>query len=127
MLSNGYISNGWQFYKLHYELLDNLVKSGSLFGTLRDGRISALAIIWTDVSEGDEISISFIDGERRDRDELLGHLEHMAGHYKARSIGCMAVMDNELLEAFVQEGYKFIYEKPDEVTVFVYIYKINNR
>lgn len=125
VLSNGYLSSGWRFYKLTYELLDGLVRSGNVIGILKEGRISAMTVIWGDLKQDKEISISFMDGDLSGIKTLLEHIEHLAHQENVKTIEFMSVLNEDLIDTLESMNYEFIYEKPKEVNVYVYTMKID--
>ncbi|MFZ5352448.1 MAG: GNAT family N-acetyltransferase [Bacillota bacterium] len=124
MMANGYMSCGWEFIKLDYELVDRLVKENRVYGTIKNGRITAVMILGDEPNYPGGISISYIDGNIEGIKKLLDYTDYYVRRNNKNFISIMATMDDRLLDLLQLSEYGHLLDKPREADVFVYIYKL---
>lgn len=124
MMSNGYISEGWKFHKLDYELLNMCVRESRVFGVLKEGKIIAITIITEDKTNKNQINIGYIDGTVEGIKKLLDFITYKGVKNNMKAISIMSTLDDRILDMLELYDYEFIAEKQREVNVFVYTYKL---
>jgi RimJ/RimL family protein N-acetyltransferase len=123
-MSNGYISYGWTFRKITYELIERLVKEKRVYGILREGKVSSVMILTENSHMDGGLNIGFIDGDMAPMKELVEFAEQQALKLGMKYCEIMAPMDERLINVLELCNYEFLSEKYREVNVFVYNKKI---
>ena len=123
-MTNGYVSYGWTFKKLTYELVDRLVKEKCVYGVLRDGKVSSVMILTEDSHKDMGLNIGFIDGDMATMKELVDFAELQAGNMGMSYYESMAPMDERLINVLELSGFEFLSKRYREVNVFVYSMKL---
>lgn len=123
-MSNGYISYGWTFRKVTYELVDRLVKEKCVYGVLREGKVSSVMVLTENSHMDGGLNIGFIDGDMAPMKELVEFAEQQALKLGMKYCGIMAPVDERLINVLELCGYEFLSEKYREVNVFVYSKKL---
>ncbi len=123
-MSNGYVSYGWTFKKLTYELVDRLVKEKCVYGVLREGKVSAVMVLTEDSHKDGGLNIGFIDGDMGAMKELVDFAEQQACKQGMEYLEIMAPMDERLINVMELSSFEFLSERYREVNVFVYSLKM---
>lgn len=123
-MSNGYISFGWSFLKVTYELVDRLVREKRVYGRLHEGKVSSVMILTEDSHMDGGLNIGFIDGDMASMKELVEFAGQQALKLGMKYCGAMAPIDERLINVLELCGYEFLSEKYREVNVFVYSKKL---
>ncbi|HYF83521.1 MAG TPA: GNAT family N-acetyltransferase [Clostridia bacterium] len=123
-MANGYVSFGWTFKKLTYELVERLVKDKCVYGVLRDGKVSSVMILTEDSHMDRGLSIGFIDGDMGAMKELVDFAEQQATKQNMEYYEIMAQMDERLINVMELSSFEFLSERYREVNVFVYSMKL---
>ena len=124
MMSNAYINHGWRFEKMTYERLESLVKNKRVFGTIQDGRMTALLILTEDSNGDGGYSIGFLEGDLTGMKKLIDFSLSWSKQSKGKYVSTMAPLNDDLINVLTLSGFKGIYENPRDVNVFVYTRKI---
>ncbi len=124
MMSNGYISFGWKFVKLDYELLERLIKEGRVFGTLKEGKITAVLILGNEPTDPKGISIAYIDGNVEGIKKLLDYSQCYVKKSGLGFVSFMATLDDRIIDILEISKFNSIADNPRLVNVFVYTYKL---
>jgi len=123
-MSNGYVSYGWTFRKLTYELVDRLVKEKLVYGVLRDGKVSSVMVLTEDSHKDGGLNIGFIDGDMGAMKELVDFAELQAYNRGMEYYEIMAPMDERLINVLELCNFEFLSKRYREVNVFVYSMKL---
>ncbi len=123
-MSNGYVSYGWTFKKLTYELVESLVKEKCVYGVLRDGKVSSVMILTEDSHMDGGQNIGFIDGDMGSMKELVDFAEQQACKQGMEYLEIMAPMDERLINVMELSNFEFLSKRYKEVNVFVYSKKL---
>lgn len=123
-MSNGYVSYGWTFKKLTYELADRLVKEKRIYGVLRDGKVSSVMALTEDSHMDGGLNIGFIDGDMGSMKELMDFAELQAYNLGMSYYEIMAPMDERLISVMELCGFEFLSKRYREMNVFVYTMKL---
>lgn len=123
-MSNGYVSYGWTFRKLTYELVDKLVKDKCVYGVLRDGKVSSVMVLTEDSHKDMGLNIGFIDGDMGSMKELVDFAELQACNREMAYYEIMAPMDERLINVLELCSFEFLSKRYREVNVFVYSLKL---
>jgi N-acetylglutamate synthase-like GNAT family acetyltransferase len=124
MMANGYISYGWRFKKLDYELMDQLVRNKQVYGVIKDGKITAMMIITENSHGEDGMTIGFLEGESAGLKLLLEYSLVLAAEKSAKYVSTMAVMNEKIIDVLALSGFRFYAKNPKEVNVYVYCYNV---
>lgn len=120
VMSNGYISFGWLFKKLTYELIDSLVKGKKVYGVLSEGNISSILILGEDSHKDGGMCISYLDGNIASMKKLIDFALYEAERSAAPYLSVMAPVYEEMIDALEMCEFDFLHDKYREVNVFVY-------
>lgn len=123
-MSNGYVSYGWTFKKLTYELVDRLVKGGCVYGVLRDGKVVSVMVLTEDSHNDGGLNIGFIDGDMGSMKELVDFAGLQAYKRGMAYYEIMAPMDERLINVLELCSFEFLSKRYREVNVFVYCLKL---
>lgn len=123
-MSNGYVSFGWTFKKLTYELVDSFVKDKCVYGVLRDGKVSSVMILTEDSHKDGGLNIGFVDGDMGAMKELVDFAEQQAFKQGMEYYEAMAPLDERLINVMELSSFEFLSERYREVNVFVYSLKL---
>lgn len=123
-MTNGYISYGWTFMKVTYELVDRLVKEKRVYGVLREGKVSSVMVLTENSHMDGGLNIGFIDGDMAPMKELIEFAEQQVFKLGMEYCEIMAPMDERLINVLELCSYEFLSKKYREVNVFVYSMKL---
>jgi ribosomal protein S18 acetylase RimI-like enzyme len=123
-MTNGYVSYGWSFRKLTYELADKLVKENCVYGGLRDGKLASVMVLTEDSHKDGGLNIGFIDGDMASMKELVDFAELQAIKRGMGYFEIMAPMDERLINVMELSGFQFLSKRYREMNVFVYSLKL---
>lgn len=123
-MSNGYVSYGWTFRKLTYELADQLVKENCVYGVLRDGKVDSVMVLTEDSHKDGGLNIGFIDGDMASMKQLVDFAELQACKRGMEYYEIMAPMDERLINVMELSGFQFLSKRYREMNVFVYSLKL---
>ena len=123
-MSNGYVSYGWTFKKLTYELADMLVKKKCVYGVLREGKVSSVMILTENSHMDGGLNIGFIDGDMASMKDMVDFLIHHALKLGMEYCEIMAPMDERLINVLELSNFEFLSDRYREVNVFVYSMKL---
>ncbi|HYE83692.1 MAG TPA: GNAT family N-acetyltransferase [Clostridia bacterium] len=123
-MSNGYVSYGWTFKKLTYELADKLVKDKCVYGVLHEGKVSSVMILTENSHKDGGLNIGFLDGDMASMKELVDFALYQTQKLRLKYCEIMAPLEERLINVLEMSGFEFLSEKYREVNVFVYNMKL---
>jgi RimJ/RimL family protein N-acetyltransferase len=123
-MANGYVSFGWTFKKLTYELVERLVKEKCVYGVLREGKVSSVMLLTEDSHMDGGLNIGFLDGDMGAMKELMDFAEQQAFKQGMEYYEIMAPMDERLISVMELNGLEFLSKRYTEVNVLVYSMKL---
>ena len=119
-MTNAYLNHGWHFEKMTYEYLETLIKDQKVFGTIKDGRMTAMLVLTEDSHGEGGYSIAFLDGDLTGMKKLIDFTLAWVKRSKGKYVSTMAPLGEELINILLLSGFEGISSNPHQVNVFVY-------